>query len=1089
MVYPVPCSSGKRTQRKDEIMKKSNHESNTRISEFSDSIRVSKITVLSRVPRNLRFSNIGTVGAILRNVCLLLVTLLLAMGGNSLHAGENITILPGVASAPGAEGTHWLSDLEILNTGNSTLELTISFFPFDSNGTAASEETFSITPGELASYSDILSRLQSQGAGTLILKGDSPFLAGMRTYNQGDEGSYGQFIPSQSFMIQDFKQEYGGQFLPGIVEDGSYRCNFGVFNAAGSAVSFSINGVQKSLDVHGGWQKAANQVASVDGEGDTFGLEGDPVVSYLSVIDNQTGDPTFIPAQMPSTVGTLAGVAHQAGAQGSLWRSDLFIHAEEDARIHLEFRRWGETGGPGSVFSITAGQTLILRDIVSRLTEGDGGGIIHYRASEAVSIAARTYNQSEGGTYGQSITPIQSMDEGYLLFAAESEDFRANLALFNPGTSRATYELELFSATGGSLGQTTISLDGGAATQINHVVERFGLQTLSSGYIKVSGGVFGGYLSSIDNRSGDGSTILPLNLKPEARISGPGICGKIRSTLDYFSRAGFEITVTSLDDPEFEDLHPLLDSNGRFFVELPCPGEYWVLAKDGEGQYGGRWISVRNHAIKTEIFLSPGEDDSGKSTSDTSGTLESGTFSLTITVLEACEDAPVSGARVALYTENTEIPEIYKRQNAVTDASGRAIFITPIKEKYANIALGVTPPPGFSAGCEKLFLWSLAAIGDDLPFTFHVKGDNYDEECTATIRGTVVDDFSGEPIEDATVWLRWGNTTSASCDEIDSDMSDRLQTWETDAQGNFEITHILPGFFGLSVTGPISSPGRYWSEEESTEVFVGDSWDLLFPMREKGIRYFATVWDREDPATRMPVEGAMAELTNVNPLTDTHGPVVTRDGGLLIFDVETPGDYQGGTSGNLRIHLEDPQHPECTVDHSFDMTTFKKWSYDDEFVLPCPGRWEGNYTTTLELSEDFGGATISTSGEADGEISFQVDDGILSGTAEDTQRIVYTTPGCTTTYDGSGEFEITGIKTNEGFRLFFDDNESFVYAVRTECQGAPPSTSTETGAARLQYAPKIEIEVNEDGNTAHFEETHTVEHIGTYTMVLDVSKR
>jgi len=240
----------------------------------------------------------------------------------------------------------------------------------------------------------------------------------------------------------------------------------------------------------------------------------------------------------------------------------------------------------------------------------------------------------------------------------------------------------------------------------------------------------------------------------------------------------------------------------------------------------------------------------------------------------------------------------------------------------------------------------------------------------------------------------------------------------------------------------------------------------------------------------LPVEGATAQLNNTNPVTDTHGPVVTLEGGLLIFDMETPGDYNGGTSGDLQIHIEDPKHPECAVDHSFDMTTFKKWSYEDEFVLSCPGRWEGNYTTTLEYSEGFGDVTISTSGEAQGEISFQIDnDGRISGEAEDTQRIVYTTPGCTITYTGSGTFEITGTEIPGGFRLFFDDNESFIYSVRTECQGAPPQDSVETGAARLQYAPKIEIEVDEESGTAHFEETHTVEHIGTYTMLLDVSER
>jgi hypothetical protein len=277
----------------------------------------------------------------------------------------------------------------------------------------------------------------------------------------------------------------------------------------------------------------------------------------------------------------------------------------------------------------------------------------------------------------------------------------------------------------------------------------------------------------------------------------------------------------------------------------------------------------------------------------------------------------------------------------------------------------------------------------------------------------------------------------------------------------------------------------YWPRHADVEVKLGESSTADFDLYRKGIIFLGQVKDRPNGD---PVFYAKVDLFNWNPKASQHGPLHTQEDGLFIFSIPTGPAFAGATSGTLRVHLTDTDDPSCTSDTSFDICD---WDYDEELILRCAEEWSGQYTTTITYSEDFGGAVLTKDGVAHGDIEFTVDKtGNVTGTAEDSQRIVVTTPGCTTTYDGSGTFTITGQAIENGYRLFFDDEESFVYQVRTVCEGSPPQNETRAGvAAELQYAPKIEVTTDEQGRSIHFEDEHTVEHVGTYTIVLDASRQ
>ncbi len=1012
-----------------------------------------------------------------------LIVVVLVSVAVCLRAEENLVILPGAASAAGVGGTHWLSDVEVLNIGNTSLELTARFLPFGS--TNSSQAVFSVDAGELRVLSDIVGELGRADSGTIELSSSHPFLAGMRTYNQSDSGSFGQFIPSESSLIQGVMQDVGGEFLPGILENGSYRCNFGVYNRADTSVSFSVDGISKSLGAHSGWQKRITQIENVDGEGDTLRIGGDPVISYLSVIDHQTGDPTFIPPRDREVSGSLVGVAHQSGSLGSQWRSDLFVHAEEATTVLMSFLPWGDASGPGITLELAEGETRVFPDIVALMTTDDGGGVLSYTATHPISVSARTYNQSDEGTFGQGILPTRYMEEGIFLFLREDADFRSNLALYNPTETQQDYSLRAYSDQAELLGENKVSIPAQSALQFNHVIRRFGLQQLAAGYLEVSGGLFGGYLSFIDNSSGDASTVLPLSPRPEARISGASVFGKLSS----FGGDAAEARISIIDGADWSLVaRPLPDHEGRFSADLPGSGEYWIIAGTPSASSGARWVDVGDAPVEANIMLLPVETaKKAAHTFDRDASKDQiGVGTVSIVVLDACTDEGIAHADVRLVNVTTGLIVASEE----TRADGRVTFNdVPVDDSDTaggQLSLYMAFAGGWALNDYKACHYGrvLLGVGDIREMEIMMMPIEDQQSCYGSVSGTVIDHCAGEPLSMAEI--RVMNGTGA--DGCDDDMGSS-ETAFSDTNGHYSLDKVVPGVVQIFVGEPSieESLGEclacYWAEVGNLEIEKAQNSNLDFDLNRKGIVFLGQVRDREYGD---PVSDAQANFVNVNPKASRHGPLYTNGDGIFIFNNQTGPVFQGVTSGTLEVHLTDSEDESCTSDKSFDICD---WQYDEQLILSCGETWSGSYTTTISYSETFGDATLTKNGTAHGEFQFSVDtEGHISGSAQDDQLITATTPGCTTTWDGAGSFDITGETIEDRYRLFFDDEESFVYLVKTVCEGAPALTETQTGAAELQYAPMIEVEKSEDGRSIHFEETHRVEHIGTYTIVLDATR-
>jgi hypothetical protein len=259
----------------------------------------------------------------------------------------------------------------------------------------------------------------------------------------------------------------------------------------------------------------------------TFSLridaDGAALSAYASVIDNHTNDPVlYAPYPLGDAVVTVPGVAHLPGTGGSLWRTDLTISNTAEEPIHLRIDYVPQAELPQQYFLNVIlparesmsfpdilGTTLIGPDVATKghlMVSGQNG-------DPAPLVAARTYNQTELGTYGQALKVFSSADlisagaRGFIPAVADTDRFRTNLGLLNTGEQETVVAIRVFDASGELLAAIpTFPLGAGAARQFD-LFEAVGLAGLGiEGTVEVvpgSGGPVAAYASIVDNGTQD----------------------------------------------------------------------------------------------------------------------------------------------------------------------------------------------------------------------------------------------------------------------------------------------------------------------------------------------------------------------------------------------------------------------------------------------------------------------------------------------------------------------------------------------------------------------------------------------------------
>jgi len=201
------------------------------------------------------------------------------------------TVVAPAISATGAAGTYWQSDVSI--TFAAPHPVTITFLNaervFDAPGAA----------WELLLVDTVRRDFGAPGArGALVTNADSGLLFGSTISTEGLDGTFGQYVPFATPSSQPF------QDLLHIENSNRFRTNIGaVAGEQGAEIVITVldsagNPFQTTRHTLGAFQLIQFQIAQPvrQGRARVEVLSGS-VYAYASVVNNDTSDPFFVPAQ------------------------------------------------------------------------------------------------------------------------------------------------------------------------------------------------------------------------------------------------------------------------------------------------------------------------------------------------------------------------------------------------------------------------------------------------------------------------------------------------------------------------------------------------------------------------------------------------------------------------------------------------------------------------------------------------------------------------------------------------------------------------------------------------------------------------
>lgn len=281
-----------------------------------------------------------------------------------------------------------------------------------------------------------------------------------------------------------------------------------------------------------GWWIVVNGSASGSGNGQ---VSYTVVPSSLTVV--RTGSLTVGDASLevsqaageapgPAARRLVPGVAHAAGSGGSAWRTSLEVCNPTDGTAEVVLSLRSASGRVDRTVTVPTGGLLRWDDVVPELFEVmvDAAGAVEVAADAEVVMAARTYNLSNDGTFGQFL-PGVSADEaladgesGLLGMIARGSDMRTNVGFVQLGDGACTVELHVLNPDGSRVGGPVwTEVPPWGWIQVNDVTVAAGAGTLARGSVTVEaltpGCAVWGYASVVDSRTGDPFTVPMVKIK------------------------------------------------------------------------------------------------------------------------------------------------------------------------------------------------------------------------------------------------------------------------------------------------------------------------------------------------------------------------------------------------------------------------------------------------------------------------------------------------------------------------------------------------------------------------------------------------
>ena len=458
-------------------------------------------------------------------------------------------VVPSVARSSGMNGSFWKTDLILRNPSSDPVTVAYDLVPNGQSGlTPGVFRSLDLAPNEIRVVPDLVGTLfgLESGYGSFRLSplGSASVEATTRTYTTTSTGSVGMGVGAV-----DLYTAVGPGFpvtFSGALQGNGYHTNVAATDTSGRGAIVQVT-VPASPD--GGSSALASFTTPSAGPlqmNDVAGWMGVPwyrttavkfeavsgsAIPFLVVIDDRTNDPTYFAPDLPtSVVRTIPAIVHEDGADGAVFRSDLFLFNPASATrvVTLGGKLWNESGhGTEAVVTLTLlpGESRRIVDPLPTLFGKTGVARLRVLSSgsssqDGVRVTSRTYTlDPSGATRGLPLPPLNSFqsagsgDTLEILGPVGGAAFRTNLSLvelsFPPDSpSSVDVRVEILNEKGVLLDTFTAVLPMAGGMQLNDLFRSRGLgDGPVAALIRVSpaGGMVGAYATTIDKGTNDPS--------------------------------------------------------------------------------------------------------------------------------------------------------------------------------------------------------------------------------------------------------------------------------------------------------------------------------------------------------------------------------------------------------------------------------------------------------------------------------------------------------------------------------------------------------------------------------------------------------
>jgi glucose/arabinose dehydrogenase len=228
------------------------------------------------------------------------------------------------------------------------------------------------------------------------------------------------------------------------------------------------------------------------------------------------------PGAMAGYVYRVPAVAHNVGAGGTWWRSDLAVVNRSGFAGSLTLTYASPDLQLTQAASLSAGGTVEWRNVLESLfglaPTGNTAGLVEVVADVPLAITARSYSEGPQGTMGQDFPALTDSDAllpgrvGILPQLRRGNGFYTNLGVVNLGTATCTVAVKAFDTTGSQVGTTRLfTVKGGQWVQQYDFLASVGAGNQDTAYATVEvvtpEGRAWAYAALIDSLTRDPTTV------------------------------------------------------------------------------------------------------------------------------------------------------------------------------------------------------------------------------------------------------------------------------------------------------------------------------------------------------------------------------------------------------------------------------------------------------------------------------------------------------------------------------------------------------------------------------------------------------